>query len=232
MDTLKLGLIALLAIAITACSAEQTTAEPGKTPKPKQATAAPAVLARFTSGALTAAKAAPAATGILSTLLLMKSKLTPAAALAALIALCGTGGWVAGRSSSRAESSDGTLPASLASRIAAGGKAPADPAEKAHRESLRALLKAAQHDLVTANYDPAAKARAAARIAVIAPEDIRAALAFADELIAASGDSSPLAALVLQHWAGFDPRSRGERRRRYASCSCQFRHCGRHARKQ
>ena len=47
MDTLKLGLIALLAIAITACSAEQTTAEPGKTPKPKQATAAPAATPAF-----------------------------------------------------------------------------------------------------------------------------------------------------------------------------------------
>jgi len=178
----------------------------GLTPAFTKATAAPAVLARITSGALTAGKSAPVA-GFLTSLLLMKSKLTPAAALAALIALCGTGGYVAGRSSSRAESGAGTASGSLASRIAAGSKAPADPTAKAHRESLRALLQAAQHDLVTANYDPAAKARAAARIAVIALEDIRAALAFADELIAASGDSSPLAALVLQHWAGFDPRA-------------------------
>ena len=177
----------------------------GLTPALTKATAAPAVLARLTSGALTAAKSAPAATAFLTSLLLMKSKLTPAAVLAALIVLCGTGGYVAGRSSGRAESSAGAASDSLASRIAAAGsKAPVDPAAKAHLESLRALLQAAQHDLVTASYDPAARARAAARIAAIAPEDIRAALGLADELIAASGDSSPLAALVLQRWAEFD----------------------------
>ncbi len=175
----------------------------GLAPAFSKAAATPAVLARLTSGALTAAKTAPAA-GFLTTLLLMKSKLTPAAILAALIALCGTGGWVAGRSSTRSESSEASS-GTLASRIAdAANKRPADPAAKAHRESLRALLQAAQHDLATANYDPAAKARAAARIAAIAPEDIRAALAMADELVAAAGDSSPLAALVLGRWAEFD----------------------------
>ena len=175
----------------------------GLAPAFTKASASPAVLARLTSGALTAAKTAPAA-GFLTTLLLMKSKLTPAAILAALIALCGTGGWVAGRSSARSESSEASS-GTLASRIAdAANKTPADPAAKAHRESLRALLQAAQHDLATANYDPAAKARAAARIAAIAPEDIRAALALADELVAAAGDSSPLASLVLGRWAEFD----------------------------
>ena len=175
----------------------------GLAPAFTKATAAPATLARITSGALAAAKSTPAA-GFFTTLLLMKSKLTPAAILAALIALCGTGGWVAGRAGAR---SDNTTASSgnVASRIAdAAGKAHANPAAKARRESLRALLEAAQRDLVTANYDPAARARAAARIAAIAPEDIRAALAFADELIAAAGDSSPLAGLVLGRWAEFD----------------------------
>ncbi len=175
----------------------------GLAPAFTKASASPAVLARLSSGALTAAKSAPAA-GFLTTLLLMKSKLTPAALLAALIAICGTGGWVAGRSSTRSESSEAAS-GTLAARIAdAANKTPADPASKAHRESLRVLLQAAQQDLATANYDPAAKARAAARIAVIAPEDIRAALALADELIAAAGDSSPLASLVLGRWAEFD----------------------------
>lgn len=179
----------------------------GLAPAFTKVSAAPAMLARLTSGALAAAKSAPAA-GLFTSLLLMKSKLTPAAALTALIVLCGTGGYVAGRSSGRAEANESTSSGTVASRIAAAGsKAPADPAAKVHRESLRALLQAAQRDLITASYDPVAKARAAARIAAIAPEDIRAALAFADELIAAAADSSPLAALVLQRWAEFDPRA-------------------------
>ena len=175
----------------------------GLAPALSTATAAPAVLARLTSASLAAAKAAPAS-GFLTSLLLMKSKLTPAAILAALIALCATGGWVAGRSSVRTGAPAGDS-ASLTSGTAAAapGKASASPAATAQRESLRALLEAAQRDLITANYDPAAKARAAARVAAIAPGDIRAALAFADELVAASGDSSPLAALVLQRWAEF-----------------------------
>lgn len=176
----------------------------GLAPALQKSTAAPAVLTRLTSGALTAAKTAPAS-GFLTSLLLMKSKLTPAAVLAALVVLCGTGGYVAGRSSSPSPAGE-AKPGSVAARIAAAGaRPPAAPAARAHRESLRALLLAAQRDLITANYDPAAKARAAARIAAIAPEDIRAALAFADELIAAAGDSSPLAGLVLGRWAEFDP---------------------------
>ncbi len=175
----------------------------GLAPAFSKASATPAVLARLSSGALTAAKST-SATGFLTTLLLMKSNLTPAALLAALIALCGTGGWVAGRSSARFDNTTSSS-GNVASRIAgAGGKTSADPAAKAHRESLRALLQAAQRDLATATYNPAARARAAARIAAIAPEDIREALAFADELVAAAGDSSPLAALVLGRWAEFD----------------------------
>jgi RNA polymerase sigma-70 factor (ECF subfamily) len=178
----------------------------GLAPALTKASADPAILARLTSGALTAAKSAPAVSGILTSLLLMKSKLTPAAILAALMVLCGTGGWVAGRSTSPAVR-QGESSHSLTSRIAeaASGKKSAGPAAKAH-PSLQALIEAAQRDLVTAVYDPRAKARAAARIAAITPEDIQAALAFADLLVAASGDSSPLTALVLQRWAEFDGR--------------------------
>ena len=176
----------------------------GLGPALTNASAAPATLVRLTSGALTAAKSAPVSSGFLTSMLLMKSKLAPAAMLAALIGMCGAGGWVAGRA---AHSEPAAIAASgtPGSRVATGGnRAPADPAVKVRRESLRALMQAAQRDLTTASYDPAVKARAAARIAAIAPQDIRAALAFADELIAASGDSSPLAALVLQRWAEFD----------------------------
>lgn len=179
----------------------------GLTPALTKAAAAPATLARLTSGALAAAKAAPSATGLLTSLILMKSKLTPAAILAAIIALCGTGGWVAGRSATPKSAGAGNGAASLTERIANAAKnekRPADPVTKAHHESLRALLEAAQRDLATGSYDPSAKARAAARISAIAPGDIQAALALADELIADSGDSSPLAALVLQRWAEFD----------------------------
>jgi hypothetical protein len=61
--------------------------------------------------------------------------------------------------------------------------------------------------LATPAVDPAAAARAAARVAVIPLEDIRAALSVADEMAAATGDSSPLVALILQRWAELDPRA-------------------------
>lgn len=178
----------------------------GLAPTLSKAAVAPGVVARVAASALTAAKAPP---GFLTTLILMKSKLAPAAILAALIALCGTGGWVAGRAAADAGTSGANLqpdaPRSAASAAVRSPNSARDGAPDAALDpSLRALLTAAQRDLVTANYDPAAKARAAARIARIAPDDIRAALAMADELIAANGDSGPLAALVLQRWAEFD----------------------------
>ena len=178
----------------------------GLTPNLAKASAALAVMARITSRALTTAKIAPAASGLISTLLIMKSKLTPAAILAALIVLCGTGGWVAGRSLNRQSSDQSaeSIARRTSIRIPSGSNATGNPVAQSHGSSLRALLQAAQRDLSTATYDPPAKARAAARIAAIAPDDIRAALAFADELIASSGDSSPLASLILGRWAEFD----------------------------
>ncbi len=47
MDILKLGLTTLLAVVITGCSAEQTTAAPGDTRKPKPADAARAAMPAF-----------------------------------------------------------------------------------------------------------------------------------------------------------------------------------------
>lgn len=174
-----------------------------------KAQASPLVLGRITSSALVAAKTAPAASGFLTTLLIMKSKFTPAILLAALVLLSATSGWVAGRvahpSAPKADPEPNPSAAANASLSdPTGGKKPVDPVLKAHHESLHALLEAAQRDLSTADYDPAAKARAAARIASIAPQDIRQALEFADELIKTSGDSSPLAAMILGRWAEFD----------------------------
>ncbi len=174
------------------------------TPALTEASVAPAVLARLTSSAVMAAKTAPAASTFLATLILMKSKLLPLALLALLTLLCGTGGWVAGRSVDAGSSSMATEPVVSTASRAIAGSGSVHPAAAAHRESLRALLQAAQRDLSTGVYDPAARARAAARIAVIAHEDIRAALAYADELISAAGDSSPLASLILARWAEFD----------------------------
>jgi RNA polymerase sigma factor (sigma-70 family) len=175
----------------------------GLMPALTKASAAPATLARLTSGALSASKSAPALSTSLITLLLMKSKFAPGIALAILIAMCGTGGWVAGRAGGHADSAAASSVKRAASIPAAGKSAP-NPAVKAHRESLRQLLLAARRDLLTAEFDPSAKARAAARISAIAPEDIRTALTLADEHRAGTGDSAPLGGMILQRWAEFD----------------------------
>jgi RNA polymerase sigma factor (sigma-70 family) len=189
-----------LALSATALAAGLTTAM-------SHGAVTPAALARLMSGALAGAHAAPATTGF--TLIMMKSKFAPGALLALVMALGGTGGFVAARSISRG-SLDDTVGASSA-RVASGSVAPQPPwfpaSGTSRRDSLRALLSAAQRDLATAGMDATAAARAAARIAVIVAEDIQAALALTDELVAESGDPFPLAALVLQRWAEFDPQA-------------------------
>ncbi|HWB03176.1 MAG TPA: sigma-70 family RNA polymerase sigma factor [Verrucomicrobiales bacterium] len=181
----------------------------GLTPALTKAAASPAILARLTPAALAAAKTSPAA-GWFS-LLLMKSKLSLTISAIVLLALCGTAGWFAGaaQSKSRAEQKSGVRSGSggpqasggNGSGVAAAGdkNLKADP-----RQQLRALLEAVQRDLLTSDYDPAAKARAAARVAQIAPGDMRAAL----ELIAAfpgglKGQDA-LTSLLLQQWAQSD----------------------------
>jgi RNA polymerase sigma factor (sigma-70 family) len=181
----------------------------GLNPAMSHGAVTPAALARLTSGALAGAQATPATTGILTTLIMIKSKFAPVALLALVMALGGAGGFMAARSVSRG--SHGKTVGASSARTAAGNGAPKPQRilapGSARRDSLHALLSAAQRDLATAGIDVTAGARAAARIAVIAAEDIQAALSLADELMGASGESFPLAALVLERWAEFDPQA-------------------------
>lgn len=179
----------------------------GLTPALSEARVPPVVLDQLASTAVDAAFNVPGPSTLAATLTLMKSKLIPVAALLLVAGLSGAGGFLAARS----------LPVtspvvSTTSRggQAEGGLAPTPPVlggGGSRRPSLRAVLAAAQRDLATASVDPAAAARAAARVDVIPLEDIRAALSVADEMAAATGDSSPLVALILQRWAELDPQA-------------------------
>ncbi|MFN0128813.1 MAG: RNA polymerase sigma factor [Verrucomicrobiales bacterium] len=174
-----------------------------------EAAVPPAVLAQLAAGATGAAKSAPALTGMGELFMLMKTKQATIVLPLLLTLLSGALGFAAARSfnADPVSQESGSAPLQSARPDAAPKPPPLATALGPRRESLRALLEAAQRDLATATHDPAAAARAAARIAAIAPEDVRAALALADELVAAAGDSSTLAALVFQRWAEFDPEA-------------------------
>ncbi len=171
----------------------------GLVPRVSEAAVPSAVLSKLAPAALSATKAAGAAGWL--TLFAMKTKLTLAAGAAALLLLCGTGGWLAGRASA-AHSSTPSPQQKLLDQIAAGAPRRDSPLAQPHTADLRALLAAVERDLAVSGYDPAAKADAAARIAGIAPGDIREALAIASGM---SGLRDELTALLLQHWATTDP---------------------------
>jgi RNA polymerase sigma factor (sigma-70 family) len=167
-----------------------------------------AVLDRLSDGAMAAAKSAPAGAGPWLDPRLAGSKAAAAAWLAGALVL----GCAAGVAAARLGGTAMTNPRSIAAEgAAARGTGLAKPAplpgSVPRSSSLHTLLAAAQRDLVTATVDPSAAARAAARVALIEPVDLEAALAVADELVAASSDASPLAALVLQRWAEIDPQT-------------------------
>jgi|GEM_PF-2021910 len=180
----------------------------GLAPALTKAAVSPAVLARLTPAALAAAKtAAPAAGGL--TLLLMKTKLTLTAAALLVIGICGTAGWMSGRATASASAQSGTagaLPDKTAEPVVAAGnsKPGTEAANAERRKHLRALLEAVQRDLLTADFDPVAKARAAARVAGIAPGDMRAALDLAAGLPGGYRGQEALTGLLLQHWAQSD----------------------------
>jgi RNA polymerase sigma factor (sigma-70 family) len=170
----------------------------GLTPHVSQAAVPAGVLAKFAPAALSASQTAGTAGWL--TILAMNTKLTLTAGAAALLLLCGTGGWLAGRAS--ATHSAPSPQQKVLEQIAAGAPQRESPLAQPHTASLRALLAAAERDLLVSGYDPAAKANAAARIAGIAPEDIREALAIASGM---SGLRDELTALLLQHWANTEP---------------------------
>jgi RNA polymerase sigma factor (sigma-70 family) len=170
----------------------------GLAPRVSEASVPAGVLVKLAPAALTASKTAGTAGWL--TLFAMKTKLTLTAGAAALLLLCGTGGWVAGRATAR--NSTPSTQQRVLEQIAAGAPSRESPLAQPHTASLRALLAAAERDLLVSGYDPAAKADAAARIAGIAPEDIREALAIASGM---SGLRDELTALLLQHWATTEP---------------------------
>jgi len=170
----------------------------GLAPRVSEAAVPAGVLAKLAPAALTASKTAGTAGWL--TFLAMNTKLTLTAGAAALLLLCGTGGWIAGRAS--ATHSSPSARQKVLEQIAAGAPSRETPLAQPHTVSLRALLAAAERDLLVGGYDPAAKAEAAARIAGIAPEDIREALAIASGM---SGLRDELTSLLLQHWATAEP---------------------------
>lgn len=181
----------------------------GLTPALTEAAVPPAMLARLAAGAAGAAKCAPALTGMGEFFMLMNVKQATMAIPLLLALLSGALGFAAARffNADHTSRESGSAPLQSARPDAAPKPPPLATALGPRRESLRALLEAARRDLATATHDPAAAARAAARIAAIAPDDVRAALALADELVGAAGDSSTLVALVFQRWAEFDPEA-------------------------
>lgn len=162
-----------------------------------------ATLARVAPAALAAGKSAGTA-GLLS-LITMKSKLTAAAGIAALLLLCGSAGWVAGKSS---RSNPALAAGENASAAPAGGRPraaprpPTRPPRAGEGTPLHALLQAAYRDLLVSEFDPLAAARAAARVSGIRPEDIAAATELASDMHGLRGEMSRL---VLAHWATMDP---------------------------
>ncbi|HEX2747291.1 MAG TPA: sigma-70 family RNA polymerase sigma factor, partial [Verrucomicrobiales bacterium] len=181
----------------------------GLTPALTKAAASPALLARLTPAALAAAKLAPPAAGWIS-LWLMKSKLALTTTALALLTLCGTAGWFAGAAHSRSQITGN--PGRFSAVGQAGGGADSAGKETkgvqgtkgGRKEQLRALLEAVQRDLLTADYDPEAKARAAARVAQISAGDMPAALELVAAFPGGMRGQEGLAGLLLQQWAQSD----------------------------
>jgi RNA polymerase sigma factor (sigma-70 family) len=180
----------------------------GLTPALTKAAASPALLARLAPAALAAAKAAPGTAAGWMSLLFMKSKLTLTVTALAILALCGTAGWFAGAAQSGSRT-DGKHDPAVFTATARSADSPAGPGKgtggrRDPRENLLALLEAVQRDLLTADYDPVAKARAVARIAQISAADMRAALELAETFPGGLKSRSSLAGLLLQQWAQTD----------------------------